>query len=282
MTINSFLNSALGRGQLLPRYGGGKPSYSKSQVAVIQQVYDTLSKAGFDNVSIAGILGNALQESTLNWNSVNGQYKGLFQNEAGKRRQMQQLYKGTGPKEQLQYLIDWVNKHEKLKPYTDYLTTGWGEYKKAGYKSPEDAAYDFVRLYERAYVPGHPGVYQDQAKRMRYAKELYDYLNDTYGSGVVETAPQPSTQIKQPVSNQAYYVRKSNPEIPRGTIDNSTRQAKKPFILQKPKSSVWTRKGKLIDTNEYTTVPTMNWNTGQITPLVANPVQVWRNTWGGQ
>jgi len=60
-------------------------------------------------------------------------------------------------------------------------------YLRSGYKTPEQAAYEFLKRYERAIIkdkktgqllrkPNGEYVYQDEAKRLGYAKSIYNYL----------------------------------------------------------------------------------------------------------
>jgi hypothetical protein len=54
---------------------------TEKQKQTIHKIYTTLKKAGFDDISIAGMLGNALSESSFNPDSISkSNYHGLWQN----------------------------------------------------------------------------------------------------------------------------------------------------------------------------------------------------------
>jgi len=57
-------------------------------------MYKRLRAAGFDDNSIAGIIGNSIQESGINPNlsSTNKMYHGLFQNSSKLRDKIAALY----------------------------------------------------------------------------------------------------------------------------------------------------------------------------------------------
>ncbi len=172
-----------------PGYEGGKDDYklTPSQKKTIAQMYKRLRAAGFDDNSIAGIIGNSIQESGINPNlsSTNKMYHGLFQNSSKLRDKIAALYGDHSMNNQLQYVIDWTNKDKRImgKAYAPYMATGAGKYKKTGYKTAEEAAEAFMKLYERPVILDKKGNvigYQEHGKRKAYGKQMGTYLRTTY------------------------------------------------------------------------------------------------------
>lgn len=67
----------------LPKYAPGKDDgklrFSKNQQNTIRRMYNILKKDGYDDFSIAGIFGNAMQESSFDPDSISKKdYHGLL------------------------------------------------------------------------------------------------------------------------------------------------------------------------------------------------------------
>lgn len=162
------------------------PKFTKQQKQTINKIYTTLKKAGFDDISIAGMLGNALSESSFDPDSVSkSDYHGLWQNSRDIYDRVVDLYGNHNIDTQLQYVIDWANaaKNVTKGKHRDWLATGAGRYKKTGYKTARDAADAFMKLYERPVImkDGEIVGYQKQDERLDNAMLMHDYLNQTFG-----------------------------------------------------------------------------------------------------
>lgn len=174
----------------LPKYKKGtegKRRYSRQQEATIDYTYNVLRDAGFDDMSISGILGNAMQESSLNPDAINKSgYSGLLQNSKAIRDSIVDVYGDHSLQQQLNYVIDWTNKHGNVtsKKHGKNLGTYAGRYRKSGYMSAAEAAKDFMKMYERPVILDSAGKvigYQDEHNRLKYATDMYDYINQKYG-----------------------------------------------------------------------------------------------------
>lgn len=191
-----------------PQYNGGKSkSYkpNKSQKNTIHKVYKYLKSQGFDDNSIAGILGNAIQESAINPNlsSAKNTFHGMLMNSSALRDNIASLYGDHSLDSQLQYVVDWTNNSKKIrtKRYAPYLATGAGKYKKTGYKSASEAADAFMKLYERPVIldkSGNVVGYQQRDKRMAYGDSIGAYLSEVYNtSPKVKSAPVINKELVQ-------------------------------------------------------------------------------------
>ena len=172
----------------LPKYKGGRRGMNLNdrQKAMVDHIYNILTDAGLDHYAIAGILGNAMQESSLNPDSVNPSgYRGLFQNSKDIQRAMGAVYGDHSVNSQINYVVDWINgnKNIRSKKHGPVLGTYSGKYRKTGYASAEEAGRDFMRMYERPVIldPKTKKVigYQDEDRRLTYSAQMFDYLNNT-------------------------------------------------------------------------------------------------------
>ena len=96
----------------LPKFAPGRDvgGFSKETKHRIDLLYKRLRQKGFDDISAAGIIGNAIQESSLNPDSVNSDgYSGLWQNSKAIRRAIEEQYGDYSYDSQLRYLDDWVS-----------------------------------------------------------------------------------------------------------------------------------------------------------------------------
>lgn len=159
-----------------------------------KDIYDKLRNLGFDHNSALGILGNAMQESSMNPDSVSKSknYHGLLQNSTAIRNAVHDMYGGYGIDQQLQYVSDWADAKKNITKgkHSKHVATYAGKYKKSGYKTPEEAADAFMRYYERPVILDNFGKvigYQHRDKRINYAKRYSNQIKD---------------QIAMPDSNQ--------------------------------------------------------------------------------
>lgn len=173
----------------LPKYDTGKDDkvvLNKQQKEAVDYIYKTLKQAGWDDMSIAGALGNGKLESDFIHNVTSkAGYNGIWQNSKGVYNSVVGLYGDHSLKSQTDYIIDWANNNKKIRAekYSPYLATYAGKYKKTGYKTPEDAADAFMKMYERPVILDNKGKvigYQSAGARKKYAKQMYDYIQDEY------------------------------------------------------------------------------------------------------
>lgn len=164
----------------IPTYAGGKKPTPSAK-----DIYNRLLDLGFDRNSALGILGNAMQESSMNPDSIapGKNYHGLLQNSTAIRDAVVSLYGDHSLKNQLQYVSDWADNKSivRTKKYGDTTGTYAGRYKKSGYKTPEEAAYQFMKLYERPVLLDEAGKikgYQHQKERVNYATRLANQIKD--------------------------------------------------------------------------------------------------------
>lgn len=90
---------------------------------------------------------------------------------------MKQLYK-----DELDYYVDWAT-GKVDKKYSDDLGYLQGRFKPGRSKSAEQAAYDFVSLFERPVIKGADGnnmrhangslMYQNELERKQFAGDVY-------------------------------------------------------------------------------------------------------------
>ena len=192
----------------LPKYTGGKNDgklrFSKNQQNTIRRMYNLLKEDGYDDFSIAGIFGNAMQESSFNPDSISkSDYHGLLQNSRAIRNAVVATYGDHSFDSQMKYLLDWGNNNSRVrsKKHGSWLGTQAGKYKKAGYKNAEDAATAFMKTYERPVILDKNGKiigYQEEGGRRKYARQMYDYILSNFSKNssvpqiperVVESVP---------------------------------------------------------------------------------------------
>ena len=168
----------------------------------IDVLYKRLRQKGFDDISASGIIGNAIQESSLNPDSVNKYgYSGLWQNSKDIRRAIEEQYGDYSYDSQLRYLDDWVSGNTWIRKgkHAKHTSTYSGSFKRTGYANATEAADQFLKRYERAVVVkdnkivrdkyGNP-VYQDRDKRLDYANKVYSYLTGNPYTPIIKPATQ--------------------------------------------------------------------------------------------
>lgn len=128
-------------GRISTNATGGIPRYQTG--GVVGEVNALASAAGFNKVAIAGILGNAMQESGLNPNTPGG---GMWQ-------QISNFGQGTGGSLQAQ----WARMLPQIRGFEQQLNA-------AG--SPGAAAQIFEQQFERAGIPA-------MANRIKYAEQAF-------------------------------------------------------------------------------------------------------------
>lgn len=176
-------------GRPLPAYDEGNDTkYTTQQKETISKVYNYFKKLGYDDVSIAGMLGNALSESSLNPDSISkSNYRGLWQNSADMHSAIVGTYGNHNLNTQMQYVDDWVNGANNVRKgkHSSYLAMNHSKFKKSGYANAKDAADAFMKLYERPVImkDGKVVGYQKDAERKANAVLMYDYLTNTFGNG---------------------------------------------------------------------------------------------------
>lgn len=192
----------------LPKYAPGKDDetikLSKKQHNVVRRMYNILKNDGYDDNSIAGILGNAMQESSFDPDSISKKdYHGLLQNSRQIHNSVVATYGDHSFDSQMKYLLDWGNNNARVrtKKHGPWLGTSAGKYKKGGYKTAEDAATAFMKTYERPVILDKNGKiigYQEEGGRRKYARQMYDYILSNFSKNssvpqiperVVESVP---------------------------------------------------------------------------------------------
>lgn len=170
LTGDMFLDA---NNQHIAKFKGGKGRIDET---VSERVlYNKLRALGFDHNSALGVIGNAMQESSLRYNVRAKSYSGLLQNHDSLRAAIEDLYGGYDLDKQLQYVSDWADGKKFIKEgkHRGVTTTYSGKYKKTGYKSPEEAAIAFMKMYERPVILDSQGKvigYQNPKERVRFAK----------------------------------------------------------------------------------------------------------------
>mgnify|MGYP006988826238 CR=1 FL=1 len=76
----------------ISKFKGGKTEETISE----RDLYNKLLKLGFDRNSALGIIGNAMQESSMRYNIAGTSYSGLLQNHKSLRAAIEDLYGGYG------------------------------------------------------------------------------------------------------------------------------------------------------------------------------------------
>lgn len=162
--------------------------FTEKQKQTIRKIYTTLKKAGFDDISIAGMLGNALSESSFDPDSISkSNYHGLWQNSSDIHNAVVGTYGNHNIDTQLRYVIDWTNAHKNVTKgkYRDWLATGAGKFKKSGYKDAHEASDAFMKLYERPVITDKNGNiigYQKDVERRANSAIMYDYINSQFNN----------------------------------------------------------------------------------------------------
>ena len=154
-------------------YKKGKPAAfnpTGGALNTTRTIVSTLRKAGWGDVDIAGILGNAYVESRLNpaIEQDSGAHHGLLQNSTQIRDGIARLYGDHSLNSQLQYLVDWDNYDRKKLGDLAYMGD---RYKRNSYKTAADSAKAFEQMYERSGG-------QSLSDRMNYATLAYNWLSE--------------------------------------------------------------------------------------------------------
>lgn len=217
----------------LPRYAGGTPGLTKAQEAALDELYEWGNSLGYDTMSIAGIGGNGLQESGLNYNAKSKSgYAGLLQNNKNIQQAIIEQYGDYSPASQRQYIHDWNTRAKWITKgkHSPHTATNSGRYKTKGYASTDEASDAWMKLYERPVILDSNGKvigYQEQDKRRAYTKLAYEYLNNKYGKPQVP-AQEPSPYIARPVSTAV------RPTIPAEQTVPAYDPTISPYISGKP------------------------------------------------
>lgn len=185
--------------QLLPAYRKGKPEagFTDAQMQSMRELDRLLAAKGFDEYSRAALLGNAYVETggTFNPDIQNKfGYRGLWQNSKGIQQAIAEQYGNHSRDSQIRYLDDWVSGSTWVKKgkHSAYTSLYSGAFKKAGYKSAQEASEAFQKLYERAAIRDKNGRiigYQAWDQRNKYANQIYNKL---YGPASI---PEPQIPI---------------------------------------------------------------------------------------
>lgn len=196
----------------IAKFKKGKEEYVDSTV-----VYQKLRNLGFDHNSALGVLGNAMQESTLRPNVRAGSYSGLLQNNKNLRAAIEDMYGNYGLDAQLQYVSDWADgkTHIKKGAHRAHTALYSGSYKKTGYKSPEEAAIAFMKLYERPVIlDANKRVigYQNQRERVNFARQFAKDITGGTRSNVNQANVQ--TANRRPAQQQVDMPKTHNNPFP--------------------------------------------------------------------
>lgn len=134
-------------------------------------IVTTLRNAGWSDIDIAGVLGNAYVESRLDPYAEQDSraHHGLWQNSTQIRDAIKRIYGDHSLNSQLKYLIDWDRYNEKKLGGYAYMGN---RYKRDTYKTVTDSAKAFEQMYERSGG-------QKLQDRINYANLAYDWLLDT-------------------------------------------------------------------------------------------------------
>lgn len=148
--------------------------------AAFNRMVSAFRNAGFNDYDISGIIGNFIQESGCNFDMFTKDRKGYAHMTTDQYNKMKQLYK-----DELDYYVDWATGNVDKKHSKDlgYLQ---GRFKPGRSKSAEQAAYDFVSLFERPVIKGVDGsnmrhangslMYQNELERKQFAGDVYQQL----------------------------------------------------------------------------------------------------------
>lgn len=224
----------------LPRYAGGTPGLTKAQEAALDELYEWGNSLGYDTMSIAGIGGNGLQESGLNYNAKSKSgYAGLLQNNKNIQQAIIEQYGDYSPASQRQYIHDWNTRAKWITKgkYSPHTATNSGRYKTKGYASTDEASDAWMKLYERPVILDSNGKvigYQEQDKRRAYTKLAYEYLNNKYGKSQVP-AQEPSPYIAKPVSTAVRPTISAEQTVPAYDPTISPYISGKPMVKLRPR-----------------------------------------------
>lgn len=224
----------------LPKYAGGTSGLTKAQEAALDELYEWGNSLGYDTMSIAGIGGNGLQESGLNYNAKSKSgYAGLLQNNKNIQQAIIEQYGDYSPASQRQYIHDWNTRAKWITKgkHSPHTATNSGRYKTKGYTSTDEASDAWMKLYERPVILDSNGKvigYQEQDKRRAYTKLAYEYLNSKYGKPQIP-AQEPSPYIAKPVSTAVRTTIPAEQTVPTYDPTISPYISGKPMVKLRPR-----------------------------------------------
>ena len=156
-----------------------------------EYIWKFLHKKGLNDYQIAGILGNMMQESSLDPNKVSGSYHGIVQIHQKVVPLVKAIY-GWGLNGQLNYIADYAlgklntssKKDRDGKPYSSNIGYQSGKYVNSPHNNASNSASYFGSYFERATIKDkktgkilkHPDgriKVQEEAKRRNYADLFY-------------------------------------------------------------------------------------------------------------
>ena len=164
-TIQAYNNFANGR--------GGKVRWGKGNAG--QEIFKGLVDRGFTKEGAAGVLGNIMQESTLDPNAQNAQgYHGLVQWDPDSRWPAAQAWitANGGDPNSIPGQLDYI-KQESTERYDSFNKTNAAT-------SPTEAAALWAKWFE-----GYKG---EMAERQNYAQQAYDSEGAALGGGEVDSS----------------------------------------------------------------------------------------------
>lgn len=148
-------------------------SLNKKQKGWLNQQIDFFRKNGFDDTSIAGILGNSFVESSFNPDAYSDTkaYHGWYQMSKDMEKAVRKTYGNFSPESQMMFLNDMFsgNKDTIGSDWVDYGK----KYKKNSYKDAASSAEAFRKEFERNLKGYDP-------KRIKYANYAQDYMREMY------------------------------------------------------------------------------------------------------
>lgn len=150
----------------MPQYKGGKSarkstykppqtseeywrSLNATQRKNMQNFVNYFRNAGFNDIDIAGLMGNAAVESQFDPNALSpdGAFGGLFQNSHTIRNYIKKVYGDLSAESQMQFVVDMMNRNDK-KLSKEWIAYGSG-FKKGTYATPQQSSTAFRQAYER-------------------------------------------------------------------------------------------------------------------------------------
>ncbi len=213
-----------------------------------EKIWNYFIGKGFNDIAAAGLLGNAMAESSLNVVNSNGSTLGIFQWLGGRRTSLEAKISEAG----LSKYIDgsYVSRPDDIPPddYDKLLQVeldfamseedgGWQDKIKQA-DSPEEAAEIFLTLFERAvngdsaiqyYEPFMGQLYQGTAARRDYAKQYYDLYSGSTGirtsgtNGLSITDGSNVTWIGDSLSDHSDVLKEMLPNVESGSLIQSSK-----------------------------------------------------------
>ena len=172
-------------------FGNISESMYNKKKNTAEYIWKFLHKKGLNDYQIAGILGNMMQESSLDPNKTNGSYYGIVQIHKNTMPLVKAIY-GWGLNGQLNYIADYAlgklntssKKDKNGKPYSSNIGYQSGKYVNSQHNNASNSASYFGSYFERATIKDkktgkilkHPDgriKVQEEAKRRNYADLFY-------------------------------------------------------------------------------------------------------------